>query len=197
MPDIPETVSLLLTIFTGIGLASAAGLRAFVPLLVLGVAARLERVTVLESFAVLGSTPVLVVLGLLTLAELVGRHRTLPLPGRGAQSVLAALAGGAVAIAMLVDLSLGVALLVGGSGGAAVALAVQRPLSGLRCEAASFGAYGKADGCTVTPAGEAASSLLVSLLALCVPIAAPMLVGAVIAGSIHMRRQHGRRRAAV
>ena len=62
MPDVPETVSLLLTLFTGIGLAAAAGLRAFVPLLALGLAVRLERATVLEPFTGLGSGPVLVVL---------------------------------------------------------------------------------------------------------------------------------------
>jgi len=197
MPDVPETVSLLLTLFTGIGLAAAAGLRAFVPLLALGLAVRLERATVLEPFTGLGSGPVLVVLVLLVLAEHAGRYRRRPLPGRATHGILAALAGATAASALLVDLSPGAALLAGGSAGAAAALAVHRPLSGLRRAASSLAADGEPAGGAVTPTRQAVSSLLISTLALCVPIAAPMLVGAVIAGSIHMRRHHGRRRPAV
>jgi hypothetical protein len=53
----------LLSVALGIGLAAAAGFRIFVPLLVAGVAARLDVLPLTEGFQWLASTPALLTLG--------------------------------------------------------------------------------------------------------------------------------------
>ena len=66
MDSVPQ---LLLQILMGIGLAASAGLRAFLPLLVVGIAGRAGWVPLSESFAWLAGWPTLIVLGVAVLAE--------------------------------------------------------------------------------------------------------------------------------
>ncbi len=66
------TLSMALAVLTGLGIAAACGLRAFLPLLLLGVAARLGWVSLADSASWLSSTPALFALGTATLLELVG-----------------------------------------------------------------------------------------------------------------------------
>ena len=63
-------MSLALQIAAGIGLASCAGLRAFLPLLAAGAAGRLGWIELGRGFEWLGSTPALVVLGTAVVAEM-------------------------------------------------------------------------------------------------------------------------------
>jgi hypothetical protein len=63
--------SIFLQAVMGVGLASAAGLRAFVPMLVAGVAARLHWVELGSGFDWLASWPALVLLGVAVLVEVV------------------------------------------------------------------------------------------------------------------------------
>jgi Domain of unknown function (DUF4126) len=56
-------------VLTGLGLAGAAGLNAYIPLLVVGVLARLDVVSLDAPYDVLASTPVLVAVGVLLLVE--------------------------------------------------------------------------------------------------------------------------------
>jgi len=65
-------MELALQIAAGIGLASCAGLRAFLPLFVVGVSARMELVHLAGPFEWLDSTPALVVLGTAVAAEVLG-----------------------------------------------------------------------------------------------------------------------------
>lgn len=65
-------MELALQIAAGIGLASCAGLRAFLPLFVVGVSARIDLVHLAEPFAWLDSTPALVVLGTAVVVEMLG-----------------------------------------------------------------------------------------------------------------------------
>ena len=71
-----ETVAVDVTLFTNllgaIGLGSASGLNAWIPLLGLGIAQRVGAVTLTEPFDRLGSNAALVVLGLVFLIDLVG-----------------------------------------------------------------------------------------------------------------------------
>lgn len=60
---------LLFQILMGIGLAASAGLRAFLPLLVVGIAGRAGWVPLSDSFAWLAGWPALIVLGVAVLAE--------------------------------------------------------------------------------------------------------------------------------
>ena len=75
-PWIDKTDAVDVTLFTNllgaIGLGSASGLNAWIPLLGLGIAERLGVVTLTEPFDRLGSTPALLVLGLLFLVDLIG-----------------------------------------------------------------------------------------------------------------------------
>lgn len=59
----------IVSVALGIGLAAAAGLRVFVPLLVLGIASRSGWVTLAEGFEWVDSTPALVAFGTATLIE--------------------------------------------------------------------------------------------------------------------------------
>ena len=68
----PDLLSLAVQVAMGLGLAACAGLRAFLPLLVVGFAGRLELVPLSESFAWLAATPALVVLSVAVVAELLG-----------------------------------------------------------------------------------------------------------------------------
>ncbi len=59
----------LIHVSMGIGLAACAGLRAFLPLLVVALAGKLELVTLSDSFAWLASWPALIVFGAAVVAE--------------------------------------------------------------------------------------------------------------------------------
>jgi hypothetical protein len=62
-------VDTLLSVILGIGLAAACGFRVFVPLLLVGIAARSGHVALGPSFLWMASTPALVALGVATLLE--------------------------------------------------------------------------------------------------------------------------------
>ncbi len=192
MPDISETVSLLLTVFAGIGLASAGGIRAFVPLLVLSLAVHMGQAELMEPLAWLGSSAASIVLSILVFVELVLRHTQRSFPGRRASSVLAIASGALVTTALLVDVHSTLVIAAACVAGALIALFVQWPTSALRAAAHRIGAEG-ATGGLGTPKGETASAILISMLSLYAPIAAPMLVVAVVAGALHMRRQQAGR----
>jgi hypothetical protein len=66
MDSVPQ---LLLQILMGIGLAASAGLRAFLPLLVVGIAGRAGWVPLSDSFAWLAGWPALIALGVAVLAD--------------------------------------------------------------------------------------------------------------------------------
>ena len=72
----PETLiqgtELAAHVAMGIGLAACAGLRAFLPLLVVGLAGRLELVPLSESFDWLAEWPALIVFSVAVVTELVG-----------------------------------------------------------------------------------------------------------------------------
>ena len=56
-------------LITGLGLAVAAGLNAYIPLLIAGLLVRFEVVSFGEPYDLLGSTPALVIIGVLLLVE--------------------------------------------------------------------------------------------------------------------------------
>ena len=66
------TLAVLAQIAMGVSLAACAGLRAFLPLLVVGAAGRLEWIPLTDSFAWMTSWPALLVFGLAVLIELLG-----------------------------------------------------------------------------------------------------------------------------
>jgi hypothetical protein len=67
-----QAVAVLVQVAMGLSLAACAGLRAFLPLFVVGVAGKLDLLPLLRSFEWLESWPALTVLGAAVLAELLG-----------------------------------------------------------------------------------------------------------------------------
>lgn len=65
-----QGLGLIVQVAMGIGLAASAGLRAFLPLLVVGLAGRLDVIPLSEGFAWLGGTPALIVFGVAVVAEI-------------------------------------------------------------------------------------------------------------------------------
>jgi hypothetical protein len=63
-------IQTLLSLAVGVGLAAAAGLRVFVPLLLLGAAARLDLIALTDGFEWLSSGPALAALGAATFLEI-------------------------------------------------------------------------------------------------------------------------------
>lgn len=64
--------TLLLALASGVGIAAASGLRAFLPLFVLGIVARLGWIELHSGTAWLSGTPALLALGVATLLEILG-----------------------------------------------------------------------------------------------------------------------------
>jgi len=67
---LPQGISLLGQILIGTSLAACAGLRAFLPLLAVGIAGKLEVLPLAQSFEWLSSWPSLIVFGVAVVAEL-------------------------------------------------------------------------------------------------------------------------------
>jgi hypothetical protein len=67
-----HTGDVLVHVTMGIGLAACAGLRAFLPLFVVGLAGRLDLVTLSDSFTWLSDWPALVVFGAAVVVEVLG-----------------------------------------------------------------------------------------------------------------------------
>jgi hypothetical protein len=70
--SVAQAASLVVQVAMGLSLASCAGLRAFLPLFVVGVAGRLDLLPLLRSFEWLESWPALTVFGVAVVAELLG-----------------------------------------------------------------------------------------------------------------------------
>lgn len=69
---IAQATALIVQVAMGLSLASCAGLRAFLPLFVVGAAGRLDLLPLLRSFEWLESWPALTVFGVAVVAELLG-----------------------------------------------------------------------------------------------------------------------------
>lgn len=88
----------LLGVAVGLGLAAACGFRVFVPLLVMGAAARLGYFDPAPGFAWLATTPALIAFGVATAAEITAMH--VPWLDHGLDIVAAPLAVAAGAMTM-------------------------------------------------------------------------------------------------
>jgi hypothetical protein len=172
-------VDLLLAFLLGLGLAAAAGLRVFVPLLIAGLAARFGRIELVAGFDWLGATPVLIGLGLATLIEILAY--LVPWLDHALDAVaapLAVAAGTLLMAAMLLELPpvwrWSLALVAGGGAAGLVQLAT----TGLRLgSTATTGGLGN----PVIAAGEAGGATALGLLAVLIPLAAGLLVLLLIA----------------
>ncbi len=162
------------SIALGIGLAAAAGFRIFVPLLVAGIAARLDVIALNEGFAWLASTPALITLGTAAVFETLAYY----IPGL--DHILDAIAGpvavaaGVVASAsVMTDISPSVMwplAIIAGGGAAGITKA------GAALVRASTGVATAGLGNPVVSTTETASATALSLFVLLVPILGALAV---------------------
>lgn len=166
-------------LLTGLGLATAAGLNAYVPLLVVGVLGRLDVVTLPAPYDTLSSTPALIVLGVLLAVELlVDKVPGVDSVNDVVQTVVRPVAGAVLfagSVGILTDLPPWVGVVAGviTAGGVHATKTAVRP-----AVTVSTGGVGN----PVVSAVEDAVSLGVSLLALLAPVllAVVLLVVAVV-----------------
>ncbi len=160
----------LVSIGIGVGLAAACGFRIFVPLLMISLAARGGHLALAESFEWMGSTPALIAFGSATVLEIVAYY--VPFLDNLLDTVAtpSAVVAGVVATASQVadlDPLLGWSVAIIGGGGAAGVVqgltAVTRQFSSLAT--AGFGN-------PVVSTIEAGASVVMTILAILVPLAA-------------------------
>jgi len=182
-------------LLTGLGLATAAGLNAYVPLLVVGVLGRMDVVSLPAPYDSLASTPALVVLGVLLAVELlVDKVPGVDSVNDVVQTVVRPLAG-AVLFAGSVGILTDLPPWVGVVAGIVTAGGVQATKSAIR-PAVTVSTAGTAN--PLVSAVEDAVSLGVSLLALLAPIVVGvvLLVGGVLVWRWWRRRQPSTRTSA-
>jgi hypothetical protein len=168
----------VLSLGVGVGLAAAAGLRVFVPLLLLGLAARAGWLPLTESFVWLASGPALTALAVATVLE-VGAYYVPFLDNLLdlAAAPLAIMAGVVATAAVTTELPPVVrwSLAIIAGGGAAGLVQSLTAITRLKSSAATAGA-----GNPVLATLELAGSLAASIVALVLPIAALLIVVGVV-----------------
>lgn len=128
-----QLVTLVASIVLGVSLAASCGLRAFLPLFLVGMGARLGLVDLGDAFEWLGHTPALLALGVGVVCELLGDK--IPFVNHVLDLLatpLRALAGMLVLAATIVDMPIWVVALLAIIIGGGVAVAVHVTKSGLR-----------------------------------------------------------------
>lgn len=185
-------MDLTTAVITALGLAAAAGLNAYVPLLVVGVLDRLGVIDLPSSYDGISSTPVLVVLAVLLAVEFFADK----VPGVDSvndviQTVVRPAAGALLAAGALgvgTDLPPWVGIVAGllAAGGVHAGKAAVRPVVNVTTGGV---------GAPVVSAVEDGTSLVASLLAILAPLllVVVVVVGVVAARSWWRRRREARR----
>ena len=166
-----ETV---LSVILGIGLAAACGFRVFVPILIVGIAARAGHVTLGPSFAWLASTPALLALALATALEVCGYYIPWLDHLLDVIATPAAVVAGAVMMASVVTgldpMTRWILALIAGGG---IAGAVQALTVGTRkISLLTTGGIGN----PVVATGELLGSMVLAVVAIALPLLAFALV---------------------
>lgn len=182
-----EPLSILLSVAAGLGLAAAAGFRAFVPVLAAGVAIHFGWVEPARGFDWLGEPIVLAALGIATVTEVAayyvpGIDHALDLIG----APVAVAAGIVAAAGVIVGLPEWLRWLTAIAGGGAVATAghALNAVGRAKTGAASAGL-----GNPVYSTAELGGSLLLSGLAILLPLVALLAIVAFVAWALRRRRR--------
>jgi Domain of unknown function (DUF4126) len=177
-PSSASLLSIVLGVCLGVGLAAATGFRIFVPLLIAGMAARLDLLPLNDGFSWLESTPALITLGTAALFETLAYY----IPGVDhildlIAAPAAVIAGVVVSASVMTDIAPAVmwplAIVAGGS-------AAGLTKTGSALLRAKTGVATAGLGNPVVSTAETAGSVVVSLLALLVPILCLLLVIAIL-----------------
>lgn len=168
------TTETILSIFLGVGLSASAGFRVFLPLFALSLAAYFEIWELNESWSWIGSTTAIITLGIATLLEISAYFipfidnalDTLAIP-------LATIAGTAVMVSTVADLSpvitWALAIIAGGGTAAAVKSSASVTRLGSTVSTAGIGN-------PVVSTIETGTSIVMSIISIFIPILAIILV---------------------
>lgn len=175
-------MELFLSICLGIGLSAACGFRVFIPMLVMSLAAHSGQLELSPTFVWLGSTPALLVLSVATLMELTAFY--IPVVDNlldGIAIPAATVAGVVVTASCVTDVSPLLQWSLATIAGGGMAAGVQLSTTKLRL-ASTATTGGLANPILATM--EAGSALLMSALAVIVPVLAALMavVGVVLMG---------------
>ncbi len=178
----------LLSVCLGLGLSAACGFRVFVPLLVLGVAARTGHLTIVESFEWIGSTPALVTFAVATVLEIVAYYVPWLDNLLDVAATPTAVVAGIVVTASVVSgidpyLKWTLAVIAGGG----TAGAIQTLTTGAR-QVSSLTTAGVAN--PVVSTIELGSSIFLSVLSLLAPLLVLIAVGSFVIFAVNYRRRH-------
>jgi len=174
-------VSILVAqVASGIGLAACAGLRAFLPLFIVGLAGRLEWIPLTGKFEFLASTPALIVFGVAVLAEFLADK--VPVVDHFLDSIQAfvkPIVGAVLAASVLAELTPLQASVLGLVTGGTVAGAIHLTKANLRLVSSATTA---GLGNPVLSVIEDLGALLGSVMALIVPLLLVLLLVGVLIG---------------
>ena len=168
------TTETILSIFLGIGLAASVGFRVFVPLFALSLAAYFDIWELNSSWQWIGSFTAVVTLGVATIVEIGAYY--IPLIDNALDSIavpLAAIAGTAVMVSTVADLSPVItwAMAIIAGGGTAAAIAGTSGVTRLASTTTTAGL-----GNPLVSTLETGTSIIMSIVALFLPVISFMLV---------------------
>ncbi|MEM5566047.1 DUF4126 domain-containing protein [Psychroserpens sp. AS72] len=168
------TTETIISIFLGIGLSASVGFRVFVPLFALSLAAYFNLWELNESWQWIGSLTAVVTLGVATLVEIFGYY--IPYVDNMLDSIaipLATIAGTAVMVSTVADLSPAItwALAIIAGGGTAAAVAGSSGVTRLASTATTGGLANP-----VVSTLETGSSIVMTIVSLFIPVLAFVFV---------------------
>lgn len=172
------TTETIISIFLGIGLAASVGFRVFLPLFALSLAAYFNVWELNDNWQWIGSTAALITLGVATLVEVFGYF--IPYVDNILDTIavpLAAIAGTAVMVSTVADLSPAItwALAIIAGGGTAAAISSASGASRLTSTATTAGLANP-----VFSTVETGTSVILSIISIFVPVIAFVLVLVII-----------------
>lgn len=164
----------ILSIFLGIGLSASVGFRVFLPLFALSLAAYFNVWELNESWLWIGSTTAVVTLGIATVVEIVAYY--IPLIDNALDTIaipLATIAGAAVMVSTVADLSpvitWALAIIAGGGTAAAVKSSAGATRLGSTVSTAGFAN-------PIVSTIETGTSIVMSVVSIFLPVLAIVLV---------------------
>lgn len=183
----------LLSVALGLGLAAAAGLRVFVPVFGVGLAAHFAALPLSPSFAWVETTPALITFGTATVLEIGAYYvpwldHALDVVATPAAVVAGVIASAAVITDLPPVVTWTVALI--GGGGAAGLMQMLSVGARLKSTATTAGL-----GNPVVATGESAGAIAITTVALLVPVVALLVLLAVLVGGVRFARRRLSRRA--
>ena len=164
----------ILSIFLGVGLSASVGFRVFLPLFALSLAAYFNIWELNESWLWIGSTTAVITLGIATVVEIVAYY--IPVIDNALDAIaipLATIAGTAVMVSTVADLSpvitWALAIIAGGGTAAAVKSSASATRLGSTVSTAGFGN-------PIVSTIETGTSIVMSIISIFLPILAIVAV---------------------